>query len=107
MVRSDEGDCGAVAALPADDQRLGADLGGPPVPLTSTARRTPSKLTYWRTLYSLRLNLGRLVLDLFHGQFGGLACHLAHLGDDGAELPVVGDPLLVELGFALAESTGD
>ena len=33
---------------------------------------------------SLRLNLGRLVLDLFHGQFGGLGCHLAHLGDDGA-----------------------
>ena len=33
---------------------------------------------------SLRLNLGRLVLGLFHGQFGGLGCHLAHLGDDGA-----------------------
>src|SRR5665811_2620016 len=30
MVRSDEGETGAIAALQVDDQRFGADLGGPP-----------------------------------------------------------------------------
>src|SRR5450759_1825898 len=30
MVRPDEDDCGAIAALQVDDQRLGADLGGSP-----------------------------------------------------------------------------
>jgi hypothetical protein len=40
-------------------------------------------------------------------ELGGLGSDVAHLGDDGAHLAVVGDPLFIEVGLALGEPTAD